>query len=222
LLYRGVSLAELAVVTRKPGEWLRVTGQSHCGRGERASLAAVNGSAFTGWAEGLPRPPSLASVPGAGSEAPATKVVPNVSLASPLSLGGSNALGYAWGCGRHDRTMSGLGLVWSKAEGSNCAHSSSNQNFTHGGLLPKEGLRALANRYLILHLIHDACVRGLRLPRGAANSYPARLLSYLCRESDNNHEENDNNHEEEEKRLEGRKRGRLSLSADRCENQGAE
>jgi hypothetical protein len=56
--------------------------------------------------------------------------------------------------------MSGLGLVWSKAEGSNCAHSSSNQNFTHGGLLSKEGLRALANRYLILHLIHDACVRG--------------------------------------------------------------
>jgi hypothetical protein len=31
----------------------------------------------------------------------------------------------------------------------------------------------------------------------------------------------DNNHEEEE-RLEGRKRRNLSLSADRCENQGAE
>jgi hypothetical protein len=32
----------------------------------------------------------------------------------------------------------------------------------------------------------------------------------------------DNNHEEEQERLEGRKRRRLSLSADRCENQGAE
>ncbi|HEX3324096.1 MAG TPA: hypothetical protein VHR65_03000 [Solirubrobacterales bacterium] len=39
--------------------------------------------------------------------------------------------------------------------------------------------------------------------------------------SDNNHEESDNNHEEEEERLEGRKRRRPSLSADRCENQGA-
>ena len=39
---------------------------------------------------------------------------------------------------------------------------------------------------------------------------------------DNNHEESDNNHEEEEERLEGSKRRRLSLSADRCENQGAE
>ena len=38
----------------------------------------------------------------------------------------------------------------------------------------------------------------------------------------NNHEESDNNHEEDEERLEGRKRRRLSLSADRCENQGAE
>src|SRR5262245_18774132 len=40
--------------------------------------------------------------------------------------------------------------------------------------------------------------------------------------ADNNHEESDNNHEEDEQRLEGRNRRRLSLSADRCENQGAE
>jgi hypothetical protein len=32
----------------------------------------------------------------------------------------------------------------------------------------------------------------------------------------------DNNHEEEEERLKGRKRRRLSLSADRSENQGAD
>jgi hypothetical protein len=37
-----------------------------------------------------------------------------------------------------------------------------------------------------------------------------------------NHEESDNHHEEQEERLEGRKGRRLSLSADRCENQGAE
>ena len=71
-------------------------------RGEKASLAAVYGPAFTGWAEGLPYPPSLAGVAGSGSEARATKVIPNVSLTSPLSLGGGNTLGYAWGCGRHD------------------------------------------------------------------------------------------------------------------------
>jgi hypothetical protein len=40
--------------------------------------------------------------------------------------------------------------------------------------------------------------------------------------SDNNHQGSDNNHGEEDERLEGRKRRRLSLSADRCENQGAE
>jgi hypothetical protein len=34
--------------------------------------------------------------------------------------------------------------------------------------------------------------------------------------SGNNHEESDNCHEEDEERLEGRKRRRLSLSADRC------
>ena len=69
------------------------TDQSHSGRGEKASLAAVYGPALTGWAEGLPRTPSLAGVAGAGSEAPATKVVSNVSLPSPLSPSGGNALG---------------------------------------------------------------------------------------------------------------------------------
>jgi hypothetical protein len=29
--------------------------------------------------------------------------------------------------------------LWSKAEGSNRANSNSNQNFTHGGLLPNDG-----------------------------------------------------------------------------------
>jgi len=38
----------------------------------------------------------------------------------------------------------------------------------------------------------------------------------------NHHDESDNNHEEEDERLEGRKNRRLSLSADRCKNQGAE
>src|SRR5262249_45881801 len=89
--------------------------------------------AFTGWAEALPPSPTLAGAARAGSEAPATKVVGNVSLASPLGSGGGNALGYAWCCGRHNRTMSRLGRLWSKAECSNRASSNSNQNFSHGG-----------------------------------------------------------------------------------------
>ena len=40
--------------------------------------------------------------------------------------------------------------------------------------------------------------------------------------ADNNHEESDNNHEEDEERLEAGKRRSLSLSANRCEKQGAE
>ncbi len=40
------------------------------------------------------------------------------------------------------------------------------------------------------------------------------------RPPNNNHEESDNNHEEEDERRRGRKRKRLSLSADRWENQG--
>src|SRR5262249_59847513 len=65
--------------------------------------------------------------------------VGNVSLASPLGPGGGNALGYAWCSGRHNRTMSRLGRLWSKAEGSNRTNSNRNQNFTHGGLLPNDG-----------------------------------------------------------------------------------
>jgi hypothetical protein len=42
--------------------------------------------------------------------------------------------------------MSRLGRLGSKTEGSNRANSNSNQNFTHGGPLPKEGLRAVSNR----------------------------------------------------------------------------
>jgi hypothetical protein len=106
------------------------------GRGERADLAAVYGPVFTGWAEALPHPPTLAGAAGAGSEAPSTKVVGNVTLPSPLGPGGGNALGYAWCSGRHNRTMSRLSR-WSKAEGSNRANSNRNQNLTHGDLLPR-------------------------------------------------------------------------------------
>ena len=58
-----------------------------------SDLAAVHGPALTGWAEVLPCPPGLAVVAGTGSEAPATKVVGNVSLASPISPVRGNALG---------------------------------------------------------------------------------------------------------------------------------
>ena len=57
-----------------------------------SDLAAVHGPALTGWTEGLARPPSLAVVARAGSEAPTTKVVSNVSVASPVSPVRGNAL----------------------------------------------------------------------------------------------------------------------------------
>jgi hypothetical protein len=63
-------------------------------------LAADEGRAFTGWADAF-HSPTLAGIAGAGSDGPATKVVPNVSMESPLSLGGGNALGYAACRGRH-------------------------------------------------------------------------------------------------------------------------
>ena len=151
---------KVAAIRTSTSGSLHVTLRSAADRMRRISLAAHYGRAFTRWTAGF-HTPTLARRLGV-SHARTGKIVPDVTVESPLSLGGSNGLGYAWGCGRDDRTMSGLGLVWRKAEGSNCAHSSSNQNFTHGGLLPKEGLRALANRYLILHLNHDACVHGLR------------------------------------------------------------
>jgi len=64
----------------------------HSGRGEEPSLAAVNGPALTGWADALPYAPGLAGVARAGSESRATKVVGSVSLASPVSPVGGNAL----------------------------------------------------------------------------------------------------------------------------------
>ena len=64
-------------------------------------LAAVYGPAFTGWAEALPHAPTLAGIAGASPEAPATKVAGNVSVASLLRLGRSNALSDAACCGDH-------------------------------------------------------------------------------------------------------------------------
>ena len=50
----------------------------------------------------------------------------------------------------------------------------------------------------------------------------AKVSSRRMKNWTNDREESENNHEEEEERLEGRKRRKLSLSADGCENQGAE
>ena len=55
-----------------------------------------------------------------------------------------------------------------------------------------------------------------RLDRCRLSRHPA-----TPRTAEYHHEESDGNHEEDEERLEGSKRRRLSLSADRCENQGA-
>ena len=64
-------------------------------------LAAHYCRTFTGGAETI-NPPTLAGVAGAGSDAPATKVAGNVSLHSPVSPPGGNALSCAVCCGRYD------------------------------------------------------------------------------------------------------------------------
>jgi hypothetical protein len=60
--------------------------------------------------------------------------------------------------------MSRFGRLWSKAEGSNRANSNSNQNFTHGDLLPNDGCVPFltATQFYTL-LPRVAWVRGLRL-----------------------------------------------------------
>jgi hypothetical protein len=57
-------------------------------------LAADYSRALTGWADAF-RSPTLASVTGASSDAPAAKVAGNVSFQSSVSSPGGNALGYA-------------------------------------------------------------------------------------------------------------------------------
>ena len=64
-------------------------------------LAANHGRGFTSWADAC-RSPTLAGVAGTGSNAPAAKVVGDVSLQSPVSPPGGNALGYAECCGGDD------------------------------------------------------------------------------------------------------------------------
>ena len=64
-------------------------------------LAADYGRTFTSWTETF-HPPTLAGVARAGSDAPATKVAGNVSLQSPVSPPGGNALSCAVGCGLND------------------------------------------------------------------------------------------------------------------------
>jgi hypothetical protein len=62
--------------------------------------------------------------------------------------------------------------------------------------------------------VNESCVACRDRPPTSAARRPRRSAKILKgRASDNNHEESDNNYEEEE-RLEGRKRRRVSLSAD--------
>jgi hypothetical protein len=79
---------------------LKDDGWPHPAELPASDLAAEHGPAFTSWADAF-RPPTLAAVAG-GSDVPAAKIAANVSLQSPLGLGGGNALGYAACCGRHD------------------------------------------------------------------------------------------------------------------------
>src|SRR6516162_4114535 len=66
-----------------------------------SDLAADYSLALTSWADACAcSAPTLAGVTRASNDAPATKVEANVSLQSPLSPGGGNALEYARCCGR--------------------------------------------------------------------------------------------------------------------------
>ena len=76
--------------------------------------------------------------------------------------------------------MSRLGRVWSKAEGSNRPDSNSNQNFTHGDVLPNDCcVPSLTATQFYTLLPRAAWVRVLRLAQGASNSCPARVVCYL-------------------------------------------
>src|SRR6516165_2195404 len=81
----------------------------------RRTLAADYSLALTSWADACAcSTPTLTGVTRASDDVPATKVEGNVSLQSPLSPGGGNALEHARCCGRHQRTMSRLGRLRSK------------------------------------------------------------------------------------------------------------
>jgi len=57
-------------------------------------LAANHGPGFTSWADACAcSPPTLTGVAGAGNDVPTAKVTPSISLQSPISPPGGNALG---------------------------------------------------------------------------------------------------------------------------------
>src|SRR5262249_10860595 len=95
--------------------------------------------------------------------------VPDVTVESPLSLGGRNTLGNATRCGRDTRTASGLCQLWSKESG-NCANNhGSNQKLIHDALL------RYGRRKVIKSRPSRGLVNGLRLSReGAAARHRAR------------------------------------------------
>jgi len=109
-----------------PGRHLTPYGGGRPAELPTTDLAADYSLALTSWADACAcSAPTLAGVTRASNDAPATKVEGNVSLQSPLSPGGGNALEYARCCSRQQRTMSRLGSLWSKIEGSNRANCDS-------------------------------------------------------------------------------------------------
>jgi hypothetical protein len=120
---------KVAAIRTSTSGSLHVTLRSAADRMRRISLAAHYGRAFTRWTAGF-HTPTLARSLGV-SHARTGKIVPDVTVESPLSLGGRNTLGNATRCGRDTRTASGLCQLWSKESGNCAGNDSSNQELIH-------------------------------------------------------------------------------------------
>jgi hypothetical protein len=81
----------MSIAVPAPMELKSYHGQ-HGDTGLPDDLAADYGRAFASWTETL-SPPTFAGMAGAGSDAPTTKAVGHVSIQSPVSPVGGNALG---------------------------------------------------------------------------------------------------------------------------------
>src|SRR5262245_12874816 len=133
---------KVAAIRTSTSGSLHVTLRSAADRMRRISLAAHYGRAFTRWTAGF-HTPTLARSLGV-SHTRTGKIVPNVAVESPLSLGGRDTLGNATRCRRNTRAASGLCQLWGK-KGGNCANNhSSNQELIHDALLTSRD-RALAS-----------------------------------------------------------------------------
>jgi hypothetical protein len=148
---------KVAAISTSTSGSLHVTLRSAADRMRRISLAAHYGRAFTRWTAGF-HTPTLARSLGV-SHARTGKIVPDVTVESPLSLGGRNTLGNATRCGRDTRTASGLCQLWSKESGNCAGNDGSNQELIHDS-------PPIRRRKVIKSGLSRGLVHGLRLSPG--------------------------------------------------------